>query len=200
MGYEEAYQLQRSIHAQRLVDEIEDRMLLLEHPPVFTIPRRSKPENLLVGQDFVKTQGAATHSTDRGGEITFHDPGQLVGYPICRLEARGRDLHSHLRWMESRLAEVAERFGVPGTTRKGFAGLWVENRKIASIGIAVKRWTTLHGFALNVNNDLSPFRWIRPCGLTGIEMTSLAKEAGHAISWRLLLEETCNAFGGEWKE
>ena len=196
--YQEGYDLQRALHDRRTADSIPDRLLLLEHPLVFTIPRRSKRENMLVNPSLLKKRGAEVVPTDRGGEITLHNPGQLVGYLICRLEPGKRDLHSYLRWIEECLAAVAAVFGVEANAREGLTGLWVGNRKMASIGIAVKRWVTLHGFALNANNDLTPFEWIHPCGLTGVEMTSLAKEKGHAIPWPTLLEATVRALGAEW--
>lgn len=200
VGYEEAYRIQRSIHAERLAEKSGDRLLLLEHPTVVTVPRRSEEKNLLLSKDLLEAKGAQIVSTDRGGEVTLHNPGQLVGYLICRLGPGGRDLHSLIRGIEQRLASVAKSFGVDAHCRKGLTGLWVEERKIASIGIAVKRWTTLHGFAINVNNDLEPFNWIVPCGLAGVRMTSLAVERGHAIYWPRLLEETCAAFGAEWED
>jgi lipoate-protein ligase B len=175
-------------------------MVLLEHPTVVTVPRRSAAKNLLLSKELLRGKGAELVATDRGGEVTLHNPGQLVGYLICKLQPGGRDLHSFLRWIEQRLADVAKSFGVDAHSRKGLTGLWVEDRKIASIGIAVKRWTTLHGFALNVNNDLEPFNWIVPCGLSGVRMTSLAVERGHAILWPRLLEETCAEFRAEWAD
>lgn len=198
--YEEAYRLQRVAHAERLAKSSLDRLLLLEHPTVVTVPRRSESKNLRVSNALLNQRGAEVHHTDRGGEVTLHNPGQLVGYLICKLEPGGRDLHSFLRWIEQRLAVVAGAFGVSAQFRKGLTGLWVEDRKVASIGIAVKRWTTLHGFALNVNNDLEPFNWIVPCGLAGVRMTSLAVESGHAIPWARLLEECCSAFEAAWLE
>jgi len=188
------------MHAERLAEKTGDRLLLLEHPTVVTVPRRSESKNLLLSKELLRARNAEVVRTDRGGEITLHNPGQLVGYLLCKLEPGGRDLHSFLRWIEQRLAIVAEAFGVTAHSRKGLTGLWVEDRKVASIGIAVKRWITLHGFALNVNNDLEPFNWIVPCGLSGIRMTSLAVESGHAVPWPLLLEKTREAFGAEWSQ
>jgi len=198
--YRRAYEIQRSLHGQRYGGAIPDQLLLLEHPTVITLPRRSQEKNLLVDKTFLARAQAEIAPTDRGGEVTLHNPGQLVGYLICKLEPGRRDLHSLLRWIEERLAALARGFGVDAQCRKGLTGLWVGERKLASIGIAVKRWTTLHGFAINANNDLSPFGWIHPCGLVGVEMTSLAKERGHAVLWPDLLEATRAAFGAEWAE
>jgi lipoate-protein ligase B len=195
LPYLDAYQLQRSLHLQRIEGEIPDQLLLLEHPPVFTIPRRSKSENLLAPQASLAKQGIELVATDRGGEITFHNPGQLVGYLICRLEPGKRDLHSYLRWIEVTLQQVAKHFEVETIRRQGLTGVWVEKRKLASIGIAVKRWVTLHGFALNVNNNLAAFGLIHPCGLQGVQMTSLSMERKRPVPWEELLKATCEAFG-----
>lgn len=196
--YEEAYRIQLFYHARCHAGEIPDQLLLLEHPTVFTIPRRSEKTNILVPEEFLKRKGAHTCPTDRGGEITLHNPGQLVGYLICRLEPGRGDLHVFLRWIEHSLQEVAASFGVETCLKKGFTGVWAGEKKLASIGIAVKRWVTLHGFGLNAVNDLEPFTWVHPCGLVGVQMTSLEKEAGSSISREKLLEEVCRVFGAEW--
>jgi lipoate-protein ligase B len=195
--YRKAYGIQRSIHEKRLAGKIPDQLLLLEHPPVLTLPRRSRPENLLVPQAFLDAHGICLEQTDRGGEITLHNPGQLVGYLICQLEPGRRDLHSFLRWIEIHLQELAGQFGVRTELKTGLTGVWVGDRKLASIGIAVKRWVTLHGFAINVNNDLAPFQLIHPCGLPGVRMTSLAAETGTDIPWNQLLEATFRVFHAE---
>lgn len=196
--YQEAFEIQRACHAHRLAEEIPDQLLLLEHPTVFTVSRRSQPENICVSKSFLEQQGAQLVPTDRGGEITMHNPGQLVGYLIRQLDPQQIGLHSYLRSIEASLQTVAAAFGVKTWTRKGLTGVWVEDRKLASIGIAVKRWVTLHGFGLNVCNDLTPFTWIVPCGLTGVRMTSLEAEAGTRLDWQEVLEETRKAFGAEW--
>jgi len=195
--YTEAYAKQRALHARRVDNSIPDQLLLLEHPPVLTVPRRSDQKNLLVSQKDLAERGIEIIPTDRGGEITLHNPGQLVGYLICDLSSRGKDLHAFLRWIESCLETIASTFGVVTEKKEGLTGLWVEDRKLASIGIAVKRWVSLHGFALNASNDLSQFELIHPCGLEEIEMTSLAKETGKNIEWEILLNGTRNAFGAE---
>jgi lipoate-protein ligase B len=193
--YQEAYDIQRTYHAQRIADEIPDQLLLMDHPTVFTVSRRSQPGNIRVSQTFLETQGAQLVSTDRGGEVTMHNPGQLIGYLICKLDPQQRSLHSYLRSIEESLQEAASAFGVQTRTRKGLTGVWVEDRKLASIGIAVKRWVTLHGFGFNVKNDLTPFSWIVPCGLSGVQMTSLEAETGRKLDWEEVLNEVCKAFG-----
>lgn len=196
--YQEAYDIQRVRLAQRIAEEIPDQLLLLEHPTVFTFSRRSAPGNIRVSKAFLESQGAQLVPTDRGGEVTMHNPGQLIGYLIRRLDPTHVQLHSYLRSIEESLQKVATAFGVDTHVRKGLTGVWVEDRKLASIGIAVKRWVTLHGFGLNVCNDLTPFSWIVPCGLPGVRMTSLEVEAGRKLDWEKVLEETCRAFNAEW--
>ncbi len=196
--YNRAYDLQRILHAERLADRLPDQFLLLQHPPTVTLPRRNQAKNLLLPESQLIESGLQLFPTDRGGQITLHNPGQLVGYLICRLEPGKRDLHSFLRWIEDRLAKTVDRFGIEGASRKGLTGLWVGDRKIASIGIAVKKWVTLHGFALNVNNNLGQFEVMHHCGLVGVEMTSMAKETGRTIDWKQLLDETVSAFEADW--
>ncbi len=193
--YNRAYDLQRYLHAQRLADRIPDQLLLLDHPPTVTLPRRNQSENLLLSENELSERGIDSFPTDRGGQVTLHNPGQLVGYLICRLEPGKRDLHSFLRWIEVCLGEVVSQFSLDGQSRKGLTGLWIENRKIASIGIAVKKWVTLHGFALNVNNDLSQFGVMHPCGLVDVEMTSMSRELGEPIDWRKLTDVAADCFG-----
>lgn len=198
--YPEAYKIQRTNHAQRIAEEIPDQILLLDHPTVFTISRRSQPGNIRVSKAFLEQQGAQLVPTDRGGEVTMHNPGQLVGYLIRKLDPQHIELHSYLRSIEASLQQVAAAFGIETRTRPGLTGVWVGDRKLASIGIAVKRWVTLHGFGLNVSNDLTPFTWIVPCGLAGVQMTSLEAETGQKLDWEEVLEETRKAFGAQWRE
>ena len=198
--YNRAYEIQRILHKERLAGKIPDQILLLEHPPTITLPRRNQAENLLLSESQLAERGIETYPTDRGGQVTLHNPGQLVGYLICRLEPGKRDLHSFLRWIEGCLAKTISRLGLIGESREGLTGLWVEDRKIASIGIAVKKWVTLHGFALNVNNDLSQFDVIHPCGLVGVEMTSMSKELGVSVDWLKLMESTGESFGAVWAQ
>ena len=151
---------------------------LLEHRPVYTIGR-------LRDQSSLRDATSLPHpvvETNRGGQATYHGPGQLVGYPILDLTARGRDLHAHLRGIEDALIRTCAEFGVTAGRRDGLTGVWVENRKLASIGVGVRKWVSMHGFALNVTNAcLPPFLAITPCGLDGVAMTSLEAEAGCAI-------------------
>jgi lipoyl(octanoyl) transferase len=159
-----------------------DRLLLLEHPPVVTFGRSGRPEHLLVAPAELARRGVEVHHVARGGDVTYHAPGQLVGYPIVDLAARGAvDLPRFLRALEAGLVDALAALGVPATTRAGATGVFVAGaprRKLASIGIGVRGWVSCHGFALNVNLDLEGFAAIVPCGLHDVEMTSVARELG----------------------
>jgi lipoate-protein ligase B len=177
LEYGQALELQARIRAARLEDELPDVLLTLEHDPVYTRGRRALPGELPFGEEWYRERGISVYDTDRGGRVTYHGPGQLVGYPIVRVDG---DVLGYVRLLEEALvAALAEEDVVArGRTPEGpdFTGVWVEQRKIASIGVRVKRGVTTHGFAVNVDNDLEPFSWIVPCGLSGVRMTSVALE------------------------
>ena len=173
--YPQALALQEALVKQRCAGEGEDTLLLLEHPAVFTLGRGADERNLLT------PRGTPVYRVSRGGEVTFHGPGQLVGYPIFALTAHGRDVHAYLRTLEAVLIDVLAEYGLPAARKSGLTGVWLEDRKIASIGVGVRRWITYHGFALNVDPDLSYFADIVPCGLNGVRMTSMAEELGYAV-------------------
>jgi len=156
----------------------EETLFLLEHDPVYTIGRL--PDKSSLG----RLQGLPypVHEINRGGQATYHGPGQLVGYPVIDLRKRGKDLHRFLRTLEQSVIRLVEAFQVPARREEGKTGVWVEDRKIASIGVGVRRWITMHGFALNVSSDLTGFQYITPCGLTGVRMTSLSLETGTKVS------------------
>jgi lipoyl(octanoyl) transferase len=156
----------------------EETLFLLEHEPVYTIGRRLDKSSL--GNAAYLPH--PVYEINRGGQATYHGPGQLVGYPILDLKKRGRDLHVYLRSLETAVIRLVESFGVDAMFCEGKTGVWIDNRKIASIGIGVRRWITMHGFALNVSSDLSGFLSITPCGLTGVRMTSLSLELGREVS------------------
>jgi lipoyl(octanoyl) transferase len=174
-----ALALQEKIVAAKREDPSQlDELLLLEHEPVYTIGRTPDQSSLL---------GAAhlphpLFAINRGGQATYHGPGQLMGYPIIDLRRCGHDLHKYLRWLEQLLIEVLAEYGIAATQRESLTGVWVEDRKIASIGVGVRHWITMHGFALNVCGDLSPFNHIVPCGIDNVAMTSMEKETGAAFS------------------
>ncbi len=176
--YMEAWELQRRLQTQRQNEEIGDVLLLLEHPPVYTRGRRSRPGELPMGADWYEAQGIEVHDTDRGGLVTYHGPGQLVAYPIVRLRGYGDDVHEYVRGLERTMTGALGKAGVRAGTIEGLTGVWVGTRKIGSIGLHVSRGVTTHGLAINVNNDLQPFEWVVPCGLEGVSMTSLTRELG----------------------
>jgi lipoyl(octanoyl) transferase len=176
VSYREGLSIQEQMRAQRQADELPDTLLMLEHPPVYTRGRRSGAQDLPFGEDFYRAKGIDVHSTDRGGQLTYHGPGQLVGYPIMRIT----DVHRYLRTMEDAIIDALAQERVRARSRHqegiDYTGVWVDERKIASIGVHVARGVTTHGFAVNVENDLEPFSWVVACGLPEVTMTSLAKE------------------------
>src|SRR4051812_43184558 len=170
--YREASELQERIRSRRQAGEIPDALLLLEHPPVYTKGRRSRPSDLPMGEDWYRLQGIEVEDADRGGQATYHGPGQLVGYPIMG----ARDVPAYIRTMEAALIAALRDEGIHAKLRDGLTGVWVGDRKIGSIGVHVSRGVTTHGFAINVDNDLQPFEWILPCGIDGVRMTSVYVE------------------------
>ncbi len=190
--YAEALELQRAAVAGRRAGERADTLLLLEHPPVVTLGRGAQEQNLRRSREALESAGIEVHEVARGGDVTYHGPGQLVGYPIIDLDARGvRDVHGYLRALEGALSRALRTLGVEPRLREGYTGVFVEppqsvasrrHRKIVSIGIGVRGWVTFHGFALNVDVDLRGFDDIVPCGLRDVEMTSVARERGGATA------------------
>ena len=179
IGYEEGLRIQESYVDAILAGTGGDAILLLEHRPVYTIGRLRDRSSL---RD-PATLPYPVHETNRGGQATYHGPGQLVGYPILNLNPRGKDLHEHLRKIEDALIRACQRFGVQASRREGLTGVWVDNRKLASIGVGVRKWISMHGFAINITAEsLPPFFAITPCGLDGVSMSCLANEAGREIT------------------
>jgi len=193
LPYEDARRLQREIERARQAGAVPDVLLLLEHPPVYTKGRRTTTDELPMGEDWYRRQGIEVLETDRGGRVTYHGPGQLVGYPIVSLSAfgnraaPGRDAEAaarmgvvdYIRRMERVIIGALRDWGVEAEVVEGLTGVWTpERRKIGSIGVHVSRGVTTHGFAINVNNDLQPFEWIVPCGIESCRMTSLTRELG----------------------
>jgi lipoyl(octanoyl) transferase len=177
--YREAHALQERVRAARQADVIPDTLLLLEHPPVYTRGRRSEPGELVMGEAWYRAQGLDIVDVDRGGLLTYHGPGQLVGYPIMRVT----DLMAYVSTMERAIVAALADEGVAGARGRSsegreLIGAWIEDRKIASIGVHRSREVTTHGFAVNVDNDLAPFGWVVACGLPGVHMTSIERELG----------------------
>jgi lipoyl(octanoyl) transferase len=201
-AYADAWRRQEEMVARRNAGEISDTLVLTEHDPVFTLGvRKDAARNLLWNEAEVQSRGIAVHATNRGGDITYHGPGQIVGYPIVNL-GRRKDLHAYLRFLEQVMIDTVGNFGLTAGRNPGKTGIWLGPRKIAAIGVAVKKWTTLHGFALNVNTDLTPFRGIVPCGISADDgsVTSMHVELGRTVDtdgvkrvlvtefWRMLPE------------
>jgi lipoyl(octanoyl) transferase len=208
--YPEALELQKKAVEARRTGAAADRLLLLEHPPVITLGRRARREHLRVGPDELAARGIAVHQVSRGGDVTYHGPGQLVGYPILDLAARGEgDVHRYLRSLESTLAEALAELGLSSHRRPGYTGVFAgplpevseRPRKLASIGVALRGWVTYHGFALNVALDLAAFDAVVPCGLSGVAMTSVAAELGVAAPadlGRRARAAVADAFARRW--
>jgi lipoyl(octanoyl) transferase len=178
-GYAEVLELQRDLCRQRMAGEIsEDILLLVEHSPVITLGRGTRQGSLPLSQAELQERGVEVFEVERGGDVTFHGPGQLVGYPILDLRGHREDLHWYLRQLEAALIGALEKLGIEAGVNPGLTGVWTGGRKIASIGIHVKQWVTFHGFALNVHTDLSYFDLIVPCGIKDVIMTSVSRELG----------------------
>jgi lipoate-protein ligase B len=199
LGYDEALKAQLQLVERLKTDAAaEECLLLLEHLPVITIGRSGTSDNVRVDEAELKREGVMLREASRGGDVTYHGPGQLVGYPILRLERHGKDVHKYMRSLESVLIKALDRFGIKAQRRSGLTGVWVEDRKIASIGIAVTRWIAYHGFALNVNPNLAHFDLIHPCGLKGVTITSMAKESRRAVEVKDVEPVVIDAFTDEF--
>jgi len=176
--YGRALTLQQEVRARRQAGEVPDTVLLLEHPPVYTLGRRAQPSELPLSPELLRERGIEVYESDRGGRITYHGPGQLVAYPIVAVA----DVVAYVRSLETAIVIALARAGLPSRARNedgpDYTGVWAGERKIASIGVHVQRGVTTHGLAVNVSNDLEPFTWIDPCGLQGVQMTSLERELG----------------------
>ncbi|MCK4905547.1 lipoyl(octanoyl) transferase LipB [bacterium] len=211
--YQETYKIQKELVKQRAAGQIPDTLLLVEHPPVFTIGRNGGRENILVSSIKLEKEGIKVHEIDRGGDITYHGPGQIVGYPIIDLKNYGKDIHLYLRMLEEVIIKLLEKFNIKAKRIKGMTGVWVrpvrdrspfgdrtsrsnigvssngvDDKKIASIGIRVSKWVTCHGFALNVDPNIKHFAMINPCGL-GKSMTSMKEQLNGRCPEREKIEE-----------
>ncbi len=194
--YGEAHGLQKELVEKRKADEIPDTFLLLQHPHVITLGRAADRTNILADETVRAQFGVELHETGRGGDVTYHGPGQLVGYPILKLEPGRQDIRRYVRDLQETLVRTARDFGIEAEPRGGdFVGVWVGEEKLAAIGIRISRWVTMHGFALNVTTDLNYFQLIVPCGIRGHGVTSLEKLLGHPVEMRLVVESVQRHFG-----
>jgi lipoyl(octanoyl) transferase len=188
--YDEGVALQERVRARRQAGEIPDTLLLLEHPPVYTKGRRTQPADLPMGEDWYELQGIQVREADRGGSVTYHGPGQIVGYPIMAVTG----VREYVRTMERAMLAALADEGIEAEVREGLTGVWVGEAKIGSIGVHVSRGVTTHGFAINVDGDLQPFEWIVPCGIDHVRMTSVYKETGHINPMRCFRKRVAYRF------
>ena len=201
MQYAEALALQRAVARARIAGEIdEDLLLLVEHPPVVTMGRSAKERHLLASPALLAARGVELFEVERGGDVTFHGPGQLVGYPIVDLKRHKQDLHWYLRQVEEALIRAVAPLGISADRRAGLTGVWTTGRKLASIGVHARDWVTWHGFALNVTTDLGYFDLMVPCGIEAVEMTSVSRELATSTEDRdalggMVRVEVVRAFG-----
>ena len=192
--FDAAFDLQNRLLARRLAGQIEDILLLLEHPPTITVGKSGKLENILAANPELSTQGIAVFCTDRGGDVTYHGPGQLVGYPIMDLRPRGKDLHKYVRDLEEVIIRTLRDFSIYGSRDVTHPGVWIGNHEIAAIGIRVSRWITMHGFAINVKPNLEHFSLINPCGFRDRKATSMFEILGEEISLTAVTEKLIRHF------
>jgi lipoyl(octanoyl) transferase len=198
--YELAFEKQKAYVRDRIDGKRSDTLVYTEHLPVYTLGlRRGAEAHLIWDETALSEKGISVHKSNRGGDITYHGPGQLTCYPIVNLE-KLRDLHAYLRIMEDMLIQIVSHFGLKADRREGKTGIWIEKRKIAAMGVAVKSWVSYHGFALNVNNDLEPFSGIVPCGIVDGTVTSLKKELGFPVDLNEVKDVVSQAFLDNFKK
>ncbi len=194
IDYKEAWDLQKDTFAARVNKNISDVLYLLEHPHTYTLGKVADKSHLVGSEDYLKKNNISVYDIDRGGDITYHGPGQIVGYPIIDLNDWLNDTHKYLRALEEVIIRTCAEYGLTGTRDPKYTGVWIENRKIAAIGIKVSRWITMHGFAFNVNTDLSLFNGIVPCGIYDKDVTSLQRELGRQVDIKEVKEKLVNHF------
>ena len=195
VDYDAAFVLQKREVERLQRDEGDDVLLFVEHPHVITVGRNADGSALVADRRLIEARGAHVVATDRGGDVTYHGPGQLVGYPILRLEASRRDIRRYVHDLEAVLIASLDDFGIEASRHSVHRGVWIQERKIASLGIRISRWVTMHGFALNVATDLSYFSLMNPCGISGCTMTSMEKELSAIVAMAAVRERVIHHFG-----
>ena len=196
VGYGEAHELQTQLQGRRIRGEIEDTVLLLEHPPVVTFGRSAKEKNLLMPRSVLDSQGVEVHEVGRGGDVTYHAPGQLVAYPIIDLKPDRKDVRKYVWSLEEAMIRTCADFGLNADRIPGLNGCWIGERKVGAVGVRISRWVTMHGLALNVSTDLSGFDSIVPCGIEDKTVTSLSKELGREVEVGIVLPIFAEHFAG----
>lgn len=204
--YAEAHRLQRRILEKRIAGEVGDCVLLLEHPPVLTLGRSAKGEHVLAPREILEARGISVHDVGRGGDVTYHGPGQLVAYPIIDLKPDRRDVRKYVWSLEETMIRACEDFELSASRIAGLNGAWIGERKVGAVGVRISKWVTMHGFALNVDSDLDHFGLIVPCGIRGKGVTSISNELGRTVGAAELLEPVARHFAEihrsdvEWRD
>ncbi|HEX2923831.1 MAG TPA: lipoyl(octanoyl) transferase LipB, partial [Chloroflexota bacterium] len=197
--YGEAFRLQRAIAAARASGEFPDTLITLEHPPVLTLGRRAKQSNIVVPESMLRAEGVSVYNSTRGGDVTYHGPGQLVGYPILGIRALGLGASAYVHSLETAIIDLLAHFGIQGRQDPHYIGVWVGDEKVSAIGVAISGGVTTHGFALNVNPNMAHFRLINPCGITDKGVTSMARLLGRPITVSevrpVMVESLAKVFG-----
>ena len=201
MSYSSALDIQKKTVDKVRDGEIENTFFLVEHPPVLTLGRRAERKNILASDSVLEKEGVELFDVERGGDVTYHGPGQIVGYPILKLDDFGRDLHKYVADIEEIFVRLLRHeYNIETTKDKGkYTGVYIESRKITAIGIAVRKWTSFHGFAFNVKTNLKHFDWIIPCGLADRSVTSLEKEIGNTVDFEIVKNQTAHYFSEVFK-
>lgn len=194
IDYQEAWELQQQVFQLRVDGKIEDILFLLEHPNTYTLGKTANKDHLVGSKPFLENHGVKVYEIDRGGDITFHGPGQIVGYPIIDLNNWERDTHKYLRAIEDVIMKTCSDYGLRASRNSEYTGVWAGNKKIAAIGIKVSRWITMHGFAFNINTDLSLYDGIIPCGIQDKGVTSIETELGKSIDLQEVKEKVVSHF------
>ena len=206
VDYAEAHALQKGLQAQRIAGDLDDTVLLLEHPPVLTLGRSAKRQHVIAPADVLEARGISVHEIGRGGDVTYHGPGQLVAYPIIDLKPNRKDVRKYVWSLEETMIRTCADFGLQATRVEGLNGAWIDDRKIGAVGVRISRWVTMHGLALNAASDLSDFELIVPCGIQNKAVTSLSAELGRTVEVAEVIAPLAGHFASlydadiEWSE
>ena len=194
VDYVEAHRLQRALQAKRIAGEIDDVVLLLEHPPVLTMGRSAKEQHIIAAPEVLAARGVSVHEVGRGGDVTYHGPGQLVAYPIIDLKPDRRDVRKYMWSLEETMIRTCADFGLSADRVEGLNGAWIGDRKVGAVGVRISRWVTMHGLALNADSDLTHFDLIVPCGIRDKTVTSLSSELGRTVGVPEVLDPLARNF------